>query len=360
MKTLTQRRRPNRFSEILGQKLAVSVMKRAALNPAQAARVYLFHGFSGTGKTTLARVFATALNCTAEGSEPCGLCEICKSSLDYAPHYSEYDCSTVGNKEDIEVIKETLILDSSLADYRVVVFDEFHLASKQAQSALLKILEELSSNTFVVFCTTEHEMIVKGIRSRATELYFPKLTEDKIVTLLTSVALKENFKIEGTDLQKIARATGGHAREAVKILGLAMSVGLELALASFQQAKDAVVQMLTSVKTKDRESFEEAIEMAVLSLRSQYTKALYREVYSMLKPEDSDLKKLWGADAFKLFKLLMQPWASIALKGDINTQSLLWTVWFSVEGTKRKVNRPLNLKTQVSDEEKKFRVNRCR
>jgi len=84
---------------------------------------------------------------------------------------------------------------------------------------------------------------------------------------------------------------------------------------------------------------------------------LYREVLAMLKPEDSVLKKLWGADAFKLFKLLMQPWANAALKDDINVQSLLWTIWYSVEGTKRRVTKA-ETRVQPTSDEKKFRVRR--
>jgi replication-associated recombination protein RarA len=318
---LAQTHRPKRFQDIEGQVLPVTIMRNTARDPEGSARVYLFHGFFGTGKTTLARVFATALNCEAGGEEPCGVCKVCTTSLDYASFYSEYDCGAVGNKEDIDRIKETLILDSSLARYRVVVFDEFHLASNSAQSDLLKVLEELSSNTFVILCTTNH---------------FQKLTVGEVCSLLRRIASSVKFPIEEKSLMELAKATDGHARDAIKLLDMTRVVGLDMALESFRNAHKAALKVLSAIRTRNQPLFEQAVEDSVRCLRSQYTRAMYQEVCTLLKPEESALKTLWGADSFKLFKLLMQPWAVNAMKDDITVQSLLWVLWATLGDSDKK------------------------
>lgn len=337
---LTQRARPKTFVEIKGQPIPVEVMCRAVALPDRASRVFLFHGFYGTGKTTLARVFARALNCETPGVEPCGECKICTHSLDGSPYYQEYDCGSVGSVDDVRRIKETLRLDSSLARYRVVVFDEFHAASKQAQIALLKILEELSSNTFVIFCTTEYDKVLDTIQSRSIELFFRRLSKEEIIDLLDDIVRLERMDISAEDVQVIAQASRGHARDAVKTLALAESAGVDVAVAGYRQATGAVIDLLMALKEDDKAKYADAVQRATGALRARFMDALYDTVYEMLRPDntDPDYVKLidsWGSGTFTLFKFLMQPWAVQALQDDQTTASLLWVLWTTMFRSKR-------------------------
>lgn len=334
---LTQKSRPTKFSQVVGQDIPVQVMKRAAAEPEDRARVYLFHGFYGCGKTTLARVFAKALNCERPGVEPCGECEACRTPMDGSPYYQEYDCSSTGSVDDARRIKENIVMDSSLARYRVVVFDEFHASSKQAQSALLKVLEEMSSNTFVVFCTTEHDKVLPTIRSRAVELFFRRLSKEVVVDLLGNLAEREGLEVAESTIDTIAKATRGHARDAVKSLELAASSGCDAATLHYALAEGAARDALAAVKSGSEDAFADAVDRSIAALRSKFTSALHGVVYGMLKPgEEPELSSAWGSDALRLFKLLMQPWAAAALKGDTTAASLLWVVWFAFGKSKKK------------------------
>lgn len=327
---LTQSRRPATFGDVHGQRVPVEVMRRAVADPKNAARVYLFHGFYGVGKTTLARVFARALNCCSSLSlEPCGKCAQCSESLDYAPYYAEYDCGAVGSVDDVRAIRDSLVLDSSLAKYRVAVFDEFHLASKQAQSALLKVLEEMRDNTFVIMCTTEQEKILSTVRSRSVELFFNRLPDSEMEAMLEGLAKAEGKELTKAQAAGVVSAAAGHARDAVKLLDLVFRVGYDVALETHVSVSSAAEALLAALASRDEAAFSSALDRFVSHTRSRYTRALYSSVYEMLRPgSKSPLAAAWGSEAFRLFRTLMQPWAVEAMRsGDVTAKALMWSLW---------------------------------
>lgn len=121
----TREYRPNVFSEVAGQSANVEVLRAIVNNPSKAPRSIIMRGDYGTGKTTMARIFARALNCLSDvPNPPCGHCEVCKSSLDFTPYYQEFDSSDVGNKEAISNMKSDFFLKSGACKWRVIVFDE--------------------------------------------------------------------------------------------------------------------------------------------------------------------------------------------------------------------------------------------
>ena len=185
---ITQEFRPQTFKEVTGQKLPKTVLKAISKSPAASPKTIILEGAFGTGKTTCARIFARALNCkhqTKDG-DACGKCEECLSDISKSIYYEEYDSSVVGNITDIKELKETFYFNESLG-YIVIVLDEAHLITPQAQSTLLKLFEESPSGIFFVLCTTNSSKILNTIQSRALTLKFDLLSLEDIEENLKNV-----------------------------------------------------------------------------------------------------------------------------------------------------------------------------
>jgi len=137
---LTQKYRPVRFADVVAQDSAVKLLKAVSQNREAVCRSLLLYGDYGTGKTSLARVFGRSLRCESflKTGEVCGKCEICKKIDSVGTGYYEYDSSITGNVESIRNLSS--LIDFTVSDWRTIVFDEIHVASKQAQAALLKLL----------------------------------------------------------------------------------------------------------------------------------------------------------------------------------------------------------------------------
>lgn len=339
---LTQDYQPRRFEDIRGQTLPVSVMRQVAKAPEDKPRVYLFHGAYGTGKTTLARIFARALNCERFDTEPCGECPACDAPLDYSPYYHAYDCGRVGAVEDIRVLKDDLVLDSSLAKYRVVVFDEFHLASKPAQSALLTVLEELCGNTFVIFCTTDLERILDTVQSRSVDLYFDLVPPEEVQVALDRVAGAEGLVLPDRIRKTILGVAAGHVRDALKLLELWRIVGDKAFVQEVIPVDDMLLGLLASIRCGDQERFERFLSRVLHTLLVRVRDGYYGVLEGLLKgmvgvgdPDSTMVKvaKMWGPDTLKLFKLSMAPWAVESFRSDLTVQAFFWSLWHIFHGT---------------------------
>lgn len=222
MADLTKKYRPKTFEEVIGQPLAVKILKAIAKKPEQETNCIILSGDWGCGKTTLARIFGRALNC--ESFKTTGkICLKCKGCLSWGEtnnRYIEYDSSSVGNVNQIKDLKPVFGLYTDF--YRVIVLDEAHLISRQAQSALLKELEEGTGKTFFVLCSTDPDDILKTIHSRSTPVEIFKVDNATMTEFLQRVYNEER---EDTDkeiskdiLDKIAFKADGHVRDALKLL----------------------------------------------------------------------------------------------------------------------------------------------
>ena len=214
MKILTQVARPVTLSGVAGQTLAKQALKAMVKSPEDSPRVLILHGTYGIGKTTLARAFARALNCKdRSGGDACGVCDFCKSKIDETPYYEEYDSSIIGNVEDIKKLRE--FFDYNSGDgYRVITIDEAHLLSRQAQSALLKVFEEVSSRVFFVLCTTEKDKLLPTIQSRSMDIRLNPISYTDMKDNLMSVADMNNIEIDDNILDMIITKSEGHLRDA--------------------------------------------------------------------------------------------------------------------------------------------------
>lgn len=213
--TLARKYRPQTFSTILGQEAIVTTLKNA-LKFQRIANAYLFCGSQGTGKTTLARLFAKALNChsLSTDQEPCNICPSCLEitsgrSLDVL----EIDGASNRGIDDIRQINENVGYASS-GKYKIYIIDEVHMLTKEAFNALLKTLEEPPANVKFFFATTEPHKVLPTIISRCQRFDLRRISADMIVRKLLLIA--EELKVEAKQeaLHLIAHIAEGGLRDA--------------------------------------------------------------------------------------------------------------------------------------------------
>jgi len=218
--------RPKRFSEVVGQDVAVRVLRNAVrLN--KLSHAYLFAGPRGTGKTTLARILTKAVNCLQpEEGEPCGRCENCLS-IDKGnfPDLIEIDAASNRGIDDVRAIRDAVSYAPIKGKYKVYILDEAHMLTREAFNALLKTLEEPPPKTIFVLCTTEYEKIMPTILSRCQRIIFTKLREEEIAGYLKVICEREGVECEEKALITIARLSDGGMRDAVSLLDQASTYG---------------------------------------------------------------------------------------------------------------------------------------
>lgn len=213
---IARKYRPQSFEQVIGQEAIVTTLKNAIKN-SRLAHAYLFCGSRGTGKTTLARVFAKALNCqspTANG-EPCSLCSSCKeiasgNSLDVL----EIDGASHRGIDDIRQINETVGYASSGGKYKIFIIDEVHMLTKEAFNALLKTLEEPPVKVLFLFATTEPHKVLPTILSRCQRFNLNRIPLEKIIAKLRRIASEMDVQVEDEALQLLAQRADGGLRDA--------------------------------------------------------------------------------------------------------------------------------------------------
>lgn len=218
--------RPQIFREILGQSSVVAVLKNALVFN-RAAHAYLFSGIRGTGKTTLARILAKALNCVhlSEDGEPCNQCFSCKeiasgSSLDVL----EIDGASHRGIEDIRQINETVLFTPVKAKFKIYIIDEVHMLTKEAFNALLKTLEEPPQHVKFFFATTEIHKIPGTILSRCQKMHLQRIPEKTILEKLSLMAQDDRIEASQEALAPIARAAQGSLRDAESLYDYVISL----------------------------------------------------------------------------------------------------------------------------------------
>lgn len=212
--------RPGKFKDVVGQLGAVNTLRGSILcNSVQPA--YLLIGKTGSGKTTLARIFSNALNCLHRGEdcEPCGECLVCKTFKNNPSlvEVIEIDAGSSGGIDSIRELKEILKYAPKEA-YRIVIIDEAHRLSREGATALLKPIEEPPERTIFMLATTEPNKIMDTIKNRCTKLIFNKLSPQIILERLEQIAEENNIECENDVLSKIALGCDGSLREAISVL----------------------------------------------------------------------------------------------------------------------------------------------
>ena len=213
---IARKYRPKTFKEVIGQESIVTTLKNAIKNQ-RLAHAYLFCGSRGTGKTTLARVFAKALNCqspTVDG-EPCCQCHSCReiavgSSLDVI----EIDGASHRGIDDIRQINETVGYAAAGGKYKIYIIDEVHMLTKEAFNALLKTLEEPPAKVMFLFATTEPHKVLPTILSRCQRFNLNRIPNGKIIEKLRKIAEELKVDVDDGALRLLAHRADGGLRDA--------------------------------------------------------------------------------------------------------------------------------------------------
>ena len=225
--------RPQKFSEVVGQSHIVKTLQNA-IKMNKVAHAYLFCGPRGTGKTTLAKIMAKAMNCeNGPTIEPCCECEICKGiTQGIVSDVIEIDAASNNGADDIRAIRDTVKFLPSQGKYKVYIIDEVHMLSSAAFNALLKTLEEPPAHVIFILATTEPYKLPNTILSRCQRFDFQTISVDDMLKRLRLVANEEKISITDEALYQIAQSAEGGMRDALSLFDqcISYSVNPEITL----------------------------------------------------------------------------------------------------------------------------------
>ena len=216
--------RPKNFSDVIGQEHIVRTLKNQIENN-NVGHAYLFCGTRGTGKTSTAKIFSRAVNCTnLHNDEPCNECENCREILeDKTMDVVEIDAASNNSVDDIRELRENVKYSPAKAKYKVYIIDEVHMLSQGAFNALLKTLEEPPSYVIFILATTEPHKIPATILSRCQRFDFKTVTVKDISSRMRYICEKEGIEADEKALNLIARNSQGALRDALSILDQCIS-----------------------------------------------------------------------------------------------------------------------------------------
>lgn len=223
MNTTKYNYRPQKFSDIVGNEINNRLLLEIAKHGGPSTLILA--GAYGCGKTTSARCFARAVNCSNLRDDLCGECESCRSDVNNnTPFYMELDSSIVGNVDSIRDLYEDLTFVPR-GKKRVIVLDECHLISRVGQSALLKVFEDAPPNIYYLLCTTDKDAILPTIVSRSLTLNFSVKSKEEVISNLKKIASEQDIQLSDQVANLIALRSKGHMRDAHKLFEKYLIIG---------------------------------------------------------------------------------------------------------------------------------------
>lgn len=240
---LYRKYRSQTFGQLVGQQVVARTL-RQAVEQDKISHAYLFSGPRGTGKTSVAKIFAKAMNCPNQvNGEPCNDCYICESITNGSlEDVIEIDAASNNGVDEIRDIRDKSTYAPSLAKHKVYIIDEVHMLSTGAFNALLKTLEEPTENVVFILATTELHKIPATILSRVQRFEFKSIKLPDIVQHLENILATEGIAYEADAVQIIARRAEGGMRDALSILDQALSLtaGSELTTAIAEEITGSI------------------------------------------------------------------------------------------------------------------------
>ena len=215
---LYRKYRPSNFDEVVGQTHIIQTLKNAIVQN-RIAHAYLFCGPRGTGKTSIAKIFAKTLNCTNSQDAPCGICENCKMAANGShPDIIEIDAASNNGVDEVRNLIDKVKYAPMQGKYKIYIIDEVHMMTSGAFNALLKTIEEPPAHVIFIFATTEPNKVLPTIISRCQKFDFNKVSVNDIKYRLSVVCKNEGIEIDQDGLTLIAQLADGGMRDALSIL----------------------------------------------------------------------------------------------------------------------------------------------
>lgn len=215
---LYRKYRPTNFDEVVGQTHIIQTLKNAIVQN-RIAHAYLFCGPRGTGKTSIAKIFAKTLNCTNSQDAPCGVCENCKMAANGShPDIIEIDAASNNGVDEVRNLIDKVKYAPMQGKYKIYIIDEVHMMTSGAFNALLKTIEEPPAHVIFIFATTEPNKVLPTIISRCQRFDFNKVSMHDIKYRSSVVCKNEGIEIDENGLTLIAQLADGGMRDALSIL----------------------------------------------------------------------------------------------------------------------------------------------
>ena len=323
--SLYRKYRPKNFDEIVGQEKVVEIIKnQIKLN--KLGHAYLFTGVRGTGKTSIAKIFAKAINCSNNNDgNPCLKCKECISISDGANvDIIEMDAASNNGVDDIRLIKEQTDFLPTNLKYKVYIIDEVHMLSGGAFNALLKTLEEPPSHVKFILATTEPQKLPATIISRCQRFEFMRISEEKIKGRLHKIAEENEINIEDEALALVASLANGSMRDGISILESVSNlegkinkdaVRETVGLPNMEKMIDVLGAIIEGDISKtlkiSNELMDEGKEpQSYITELLKLLESIYLKEESLIelysKQEQELLKKYMNIDKFKVYKIIKE------------------------------------------------------